>query len=143
MVTDMNHYTFEEILIGTTEIFQAKIDEKKMQLFAELSGDLNPMHVDREYAISKGYADRIAYGMCVSALYSTLVGMYLPGEKCLLNKCDVEWRKPVYIGDELTVSGEVVDKRDATKRIRIKGKMTNQDGITVNTAEIQVSFTKG
>lgn len=138
----MNHYTFEEIQVGTTEVFQTKIDEKKMLLFAELSGDLNPMHVDDAYAISKGYAGRIVYGMCASALYSTLVGMYLPGEKCLLNKCNIEWRKPVYIGDELTVSGEVIDKRDATQRIRIKGKMTNQEGIIVNTAELQVSFTK-
>lgn len=138
----MNHYTFEEISIGTTEVFKAKIDEKKMELFAELSGDLNPMHIDKEYAVSKGFAGRIVYGMCTSSLYSTLVGMYLPGEKCLLNKCDVEWKKPVYIGDELTVSGEVIDKRDATRRIKIKGKMVNQDGMIVNKAEIQVSFTK-
>lgn len=138
----MNHYTFEEISIGTTESFQTIIDERKMQLFTELSGDLNPMHVDKKYAVSKGYADRIVYGMCASSLYSTLVGVYLPGEKCLLNKCEVEYRKPVYIGDELTVSGEVIDKRDATRRIRIKGKMINQNGITVNTAEIQVSFTR-
>lgn len=138
----MNRYTFEEIQIGTKESFQVKIDDKKMQLFTELSGDLNPMHVDKDYAVSKGYLDRIVYGMCASSAYSTLVGMYIPGEKCLLNKCDVEYKKPVYIGDVLTVAGEVVDKREATKRIKVKGKMTNQNGVIVNTSEIMVSFTR-
>lgn len=138
----MNHYSYEDIYVGMIETFQVLIDERKMQLFADLSGDLNPMHVDESYAISKGYEGKLVYGMCASSLYSTLVGMYLPGEKCLLNKCDVDYRKPVYIGDELTVFGEVIDKRDATRRIKIKGKMTNRDGITVNTAEIQISFTR-
>lgn len=88
-----------------------------------------------------GYKDRLVYGMLASSFYSTLVGMYLPGEKCLLNKCDVDYRKPVYIGDELMITGVVIDKRAATRRIRIKAKAINQEGVTVNTAEIIVSFT--
>lgn len=137
----MNNYSFEKIEIGTTEYFKVVIDEHKMKLFEELSGDLNPMHVDSDYAKRKGYRDKIVYGMLSSSFYSTLVGMYLPGEKCLLNKCDVDYRKPVYIGDEITVIGEVIDKRIGTRRLRIKGKMVNQNGITVNSAEITVGFT--
>jgi 3-hydroxybutyryl-CoA dehydratase len=137
----MNHYTFDEIEIGMSASFVVEITQEKMDIFAELSGDYNPMHVDTKYALSKGYNDKLVYGMLSSAMYSTLVGMYLPGEKCLLNKCDVDYRKPVYVGDLLTVSGEVADKRNATKRIKIKGKMINQNGITVNTALITVGFT--
>jgi 3-hydroxybutyryl-CoA dehydratase len=139
----MNHYTFDEMEIGLSESFVADITESKMKMFSELSGDLNPMHVDADYAKSNGYEDKIVYGMLASSLYSTLVGMYLPGEKCLLNKCSVDYRKPVYVGDKLNVYGEVVDKRISTGRIKIKGKMVNQKGITVNTAEITVSFTGG
>ena len=137
----MNHYTFDEIEIGLQEMFSVNITEEHMDTFAKMSGDLNPMHVDSNYAKEHGYKDKIVYGMLTSSFYSTLVGMYLPGEKCLLNKCDVEYRKPVYVGDSLNVYGEVVEKRNATRRIKIKGKMVNQEGITVNTAEITVSFT--
>lgn len=137
----MNHYSFDEIEIGTSATFETEITENQMAIFAQISGDLNPMHIDSKYAKEHGYADKVVYGMLASSFYSTLVGMYLPGEKCLLNKCDVDYRKPVYVGDELTVFGEVIDKRNATRRIKIKGKMVNQEGVTVNTAEITVSFT--
>lgn len=137
----MNHYTFEEIEIGASASFESHITEESMKMFAGLSGDLNPMHVDADYAKSKGYKDKIVYGMLVSSLYSTLVGMYLPGERCLINKCEVDYRKPVYVGDRLTVMGEVADKRNGTRRIKVKGKTINQNGIIVNTSEITVSFT--
>lgn len=137
----MNHYSFNEIEIGTSTTFETEITENQMAMFAQISGDLNPMHIDSKYAKEHGFADKIVYGMLASSFYSTLVGMYLPGEKCLLNRCDVDYRKPVYVGDKLTVFGEVIDKRNATHRIKIKGKMVNQEGVTVNTAEITVSFT--
>ena len=137
----MNHYSFDEIEIGLEASFEAEITEDQMKMFADFSGDFNPMHVDSEYARKCGFSDKVVYGMLVSSFYSTLVGMYLPGEKCLLNKSEIDYRNPVYVGDRLKVFGEVVDKRMATHRIKIKGKMINQKGITVNTAEITVSFT--
>ena len=137
----MKHYTFEEVQIGLTESFTVLITDDQMKTFTGLSGDLNPMHTDAEYAKSKGYKDIVVYGMLSSLFWSTLVGMYLPGERCLLNKCDVDYRKPVYVGDLLTVIGEVVDKREGTRRIKIKGRMMNQEGVTVNTDEITVIFT--
>ena len=79
--------------------------------------------------------------MLASSFYSTLVGVYLPGEKCILNSCKVDYKIPVYVGDVLTVYGEVIDKRIATQRIKVKGKMVNQKGETVNKAEIVVGFT--
>lgn len=137
----MEHYSFEDIDIGIVESFEVDITEDKMKAFSQLSGDFNPMHVDYKYAIEHGYKGILVYGMLSSLFYSTLVGMYLPGEKCLLNKCAVDYKQPVYIGDKLTVSGRVVDKRVGTRRIMIYGQMTNQEGVTVNTADITVSFT--
>lgn len=137
----MEHYSFEDIDIGIVESFEVDITEDKMKVFSQLSGDFNPMHVDYKYAIERGYKGVLVYGMLSSLFYSTLVGMYLPGKKCLLNKCAVDYKQPVYIGDKLTVSGRVVDKRVGTRRIMIYGQMTNQEGVTVNTADITVSFT--
>lgn len=137
----MNYYNFNEIEIGENATFEIKITENQMKMFAEISGDLNPMHMNSKYAKERGYANKVVYGMLASSFYSTLVGMYLPGEKCLLHKCDVDYRNPVYVGDKLTVFGEVVDKRSATRRLKIKGKMVDQEGKTVNTADITVGFT--
>lgn len=137
----MNHYSFEEIKIGMQEQFQVQITEEKMKMFALISGDYNPMHIDEQYAKKHGFRNRIVYGMLTSSLYSALVGMYLPGEKCLLNKYSVDFKNPVYIGDKISVTGEVIDKREGTHRVKIKGEMINQEGIIVNIAEITVSFT--
>lgn len=137
----MKRYSFSEMYIGLSESFRRIVTEKDMELFGELSGDYNPMHVDEMFAKRRGYNGRVVYGMLASAFYSALVGMYLPGENCLLNTCNITYQKPVYIGDELTVSGIVIDKREGTRRIRISAEMRNQDNIVVNTAEIMVSFT--
>jgi 3-hydroxybutyryl-CoA dehydratase len=137
----MNHYSFNEIEIGLSASFNVIITDEKMSMFADISGDLNPMHVDSNYAKFRGYNDKIVYGMLASSMYSALVGMYLPGEKCLLNKIDINYRKPVYVGDKLTVYGKVAEKREATRRIKIKAETINQEGVTVNTAEIVVGFT--
>lgn len=137
----MNHYSFDDIEIGTCESFQIEITQEYMESFKNISGDINPMHIDTNYAVERGYAGRIVYGMLASSFYSTLVGVYLPGEKCILNSCKVDYKIPVYVGDVLTVYGEVIDKRIATQRIKVKGKMVNQKGETVNKAEIVVGFT--
>ena len=142
IIATMNHYSFDEIEIGINATFESEITADKMKLFAEISGDFNPMHTDDFYAKLHGYPSKVVYGMLSSSLYSALVGMYLPGERCLLNKCEVNYRKPVYVGDKLFVYGEVVDKRIATRRIKIKGKMNNQNGVIVNTADITVCFTE-
>lgn len=137
----MKRYRFSEMHIGLSESFRRIVTEKDMELFGELSGDYNPMHVDEIFAKNRGYDGKIVYGMLASSFYSALIGMYLPGENCLLNACNITYRKPIYIGDELTVSGTVIDKREGTRRIKISAEMRNQDNIVVNTAEIMVSFT--
>lgn len=138
----MNHYEFEQIEVGLMEEFEEVITEEKMELFKRLSGDCNPMHIDSGYAQKHGYKDKIVYGMLASSLYSTLVGVYLPGEKCLLNKCDVDYKRPVYINDMLKITGQVIDKREGTRRIKIKGTAINQNGEIVNSAQITVGFIK-
>ena len=97
------------------------------------------MHIDREYVLKSaqgGYTDCLVYGMCTASFYSTLVGVYLPGEKCLFHECNVAWLKPVYVGDELTVVGEVAKVDDRVKRIKIKAYMENQKGERVSRATL-------
>lgn len=87
-----------------------------------------------------GYKDRLVYGMCTASLYSTLVGVYLPGERCLFHRCEVEWPAPVYIGDRLTVTGTVREIDVPFRRIILKAEMRNQNGVKVSRARLVVGI---
>lgn len=137
----MRQYRFEDMAAGMTERFVVTIGEEQQEAFYRLTGDGNPLHRDADFAKKRGFEDRVVYGMLASAYYSTLVGMYLPGENCLINECKVTYHQPVYPGDVLTVEGTVKDVRESTRRVKIEGKMTRADGTLVNTALVIVSFT--
>lgn len=136
----MNHYTISELETGKKETFTVRITEEMQETFMQLTGDVNPMHREDEYAREKGFEGRLAYGMLTASFYSTLVGVYLPGERCLFQECDVSWRKPVYIGDELTVTGEVKEKDERWQRVIIKASMVNQKGEKVSKATLVVGI---
>ena len=132
----MNHYTISDIRVGMSAEFSVTVTEEKMTLFRDLTGDCNPLHTDEVHAKAKGYPGRVVYGMLCASLYSTLAGAYLPGEHCLLQQVDSKFRKPVFIGDTLTVRGEVTEVSEGLRRITVKAKIRNQNGTLVGTADI-------
>jgi 3-hydroxybutyryl-CoA dehydratase len=110
--------------------------------FTEISGDDNILHMNEEYAKEQGFSGRVVYGMLSSALYSKLVGVYLPGKYCLLQEIDITFRKPVYINDKLTVKGKVVEKNDLFKRIVVKAEIRNENNEKISSAKIKVGVVK-
>ena len=80
----MNEYRWEELALGLKHEFEATFTEEMARSFAEISGDVNPLHVDRDYAVSAGFSGLVLFGMMTSSLYSKLVGVYLPGKYALL-----------------------------------------------------------
>lgn len=141
LLTTCNNYKLSDLTIGMEESFQVVVTQKMQDSFRELSGDINPMHIDSEYvknSQSLGYKDCIVYGMCTASFYSTLVGVYLPGEKCLFHECQVAWPKPVYVGDELTVTGKITDIDSRNRRVKIKAGIFNQKGEKVSRAILMV-----
>ncbi len=132
----MNKYTIRDLHVGKKEEFTICITEEMQRTFTELTGDLNPMHLDDEYAEKNGFERKIVYGMLTASFYSTLVGVYLPGERCLFHECDVAWKKPVYIGDRLTIKGEIKEKDERFNRIFIKASILNQKGEKVSRATL-------
>ena len=136
----MNYYKLSDMEIGLEEFFEATIDEYKMDKFLEISNDINPLHLDRDYAKEKGFSNRVVYGLLTSSFYSTLVGVYLPGKYCILQGIDIQFSKPVYIDDTLKISGKVSYINEAYKRIEIKAIITNQDNKKVSKATIKVGL---
>lgn len=136
----MNNYTYEEIEIGLTESFSVTVTEEMQDSFRAMTGDINPLHSSEEFAKAKGYDGIVVFGMLTASLYSTLAGVYLPGEKSLVHSCETKFMKPVYIGDTLTVEGKVDEKNDTYGLIRIKAVIKNQNGVKVSKASIQVGL---
>lgn len=124
----MNAYTVSDLREGLEESFSTTVTAEMMQKFCDITGDVSPIHVDEAYAKARGHAGRVVYGMLCAGLFSTLAGVYLPGETCLLHSVDVKFAKPVYIGDTLTVRGRVGEVSEAFRQITVKVDITNQHG---------------
>ena len=122
----MNEYKMSELAVGMSESFTRKITPEMMERFYEISGDENPLHRDEEFAKGKGFDSRVVYGMLTASLISTLGGVYLPGKHCLIQGVETKFLRPVFIGDELTVTGEVSDVRPELKYLEVKVTIRNQ-----------------
>ncbi len=138
MENHMNEYRYEEIDIGQRESFSVTVTEEMMSSFCAITGDINPLHNDEDYAVSKGHPGKVVYGMLTASLLSTLAGVYLPGKNSLIHEVKIKFSKPVYIGDTLTVEGIVEEKHDVYSLIILKVLIRNQNGDKVLKATMQV-----
>ncbi len=111
--------SFEALQIGETATFSRTIHEKDVEAFALLSGDMNPLHMDEAYAQTTQFGQRIVHGMFLGALCSCLVGMYLPGKRCLYLSQTLIFKKPVFIGDTVDVEGTLISKSQSTKLLSV------------------------
>ena len=130
---------FEDIAVGDSASFERTITQEDIETFATLSGDHNPLHVDAAYAATTPFKKPLVHGMLVGSLCSTLVGMYLPGKRCLYLEQTLQFKKPVYAGDALTVTGTVTHKSDVTRVLTISISINKSGEETVaGTAKVQV-----
>lgn len=139
----MNHYKIQELAPGMEACFSVTVTEEMLQKFLEISGDVNPLHTDAAFARAKGYPGRVAYGMLTASFYSTLAGVYLPGELCLLWEVDSKFTAPVFAGDGLDVYGKVTEVNESYGFIRLKARIKNQKGETVSRAVITAGVNDG
>ncbi len=142
----MKEYTINDIQVGMKESFTREITLEMEEAFRRLSGDVNPLHQDDAFAreISGGkYPSHVAFGMLTASLYSTLAGVYLPGKYSLIHSLEeVKFLKPVFVGDELTVEGEVVEVDEQLKLLRIQATVRNQKNQAVSKAKMKVLVMK-
>ena len=134
----MNNYTYEEIEIGQKESFSVTITQEMVDRFRDITGDVNPLHNDKDYAVKKGHPDIVAYGMLTASFLSTLAGVYMPGKRSLIHEVNTKMERPVYVGDTLTIEGTVKEKNDTFSFIIVKVLMKNQDGKKVLKAQMQI-----
>lgn len=113
----LENRTFDEIQVGDSASLTRTLTEKDIQVFAIMSGDINPAHVDVEYAQSEMFHKIIGHGMWGVALISTVLGTQLPGPGTIYVTQDIRFKKPVVIGDTLTITVTAVEKKPEKKRV--------------------------
>ena len=121
-------FTIDNIIIGTKKKFNVTISEEIVNDFAKLSGDYNPLHMNKEYAASTSFKKRVVHGMLLASFLSRMDGMYLPGKHALYFSQSLNFVNPCFVGEKITVEGEVIDKSLATKIIKLKTRVTNEQG---------------
>ncbi len=108
--------------------------------FAEVSGDRNPVHLDDAYAARSPFGQRVAHGFLTGSLISAVIGMELPGPGSIYLGQTLKFLAPVYIGDTVTVSVEVIGVREEKRLVTLRTDGTNQDGKLVLTGEAIVKY---
>ena len=131
--------TYEEISIGDISEFDRKFCFEDVKLFATLSGDQNPLHINPSYGEKSEFGQNVVHGMLVSSLFSTLVGMYCPGKHSLYLSQSLNFRKPLFFNETIRVRGVVLEKTDALKVIKMSTEIIkNEDKLVTGEARIKV-----
>lgn len=136
----MIDYQWGDLALGISAQFDVLLTSEMLTAFAALSGDVNPLHTDEQFARDAGFPGRVVFGMLTSAFYSRLVGMYLPGKRALLHGIDLEFKAPAFVGDTLTVSGKISFLNEAYQRLELKARILNQEGKLISKATIRAGL---
>ena len=130
--------TFDEIRLGDTASLVRTLTHKDIEVFAIMSGDVNPAHVDESFAKSDMFHKVVAHGMWGASLISTVLGTELPGPGTIYIDQSLHFRRPVGLGDTITVSVKVVKKIEETHRVILECRAANQQGKEVITGTAEV-----
>jgi 3-hydroxybutyryl-CoA dehydratase len=121
----------DQLKIGDTAEFGKTISESDIYLYAGVTGDFNPAHLNEVYAKKTYFKTRIAQGMLTAGFISGLLGVSLPGPGTIYIRQELDFLAPVHIGDTITARVEIVEITDQKNRVTLRTTCTNQDGILV------------
>ncbi|GAB3759815.1 hypothetical protein GCM10028796_07380 [Ramlibacter monticola] len=135
----LRNRTFDEIAVGDHASLQRTLTAADIQLFAAISGDINPQHLDPEFAASTPAQGVIAHGMWGAALISAVLGTQLPGPGTVYLAQTLKFRAPIRVGDTLTITVTVIARDETKHSVVLACTCVNQEGQTVISGEASVS----
>ena len=139
----MQRYEFSSIKEGDSAEFEIEISEADVDLFASLSGDINPLHMDGDFSKQRGFLGRVVHGFYLAALVSRLVGVYLPGQNALIQQTQLTFHSPTYIGDKIKVTGIVDRKSEGVNTLKVSiNILRTSDNVLLVSGKVQIGFTK-
>ncbi len=134
----LENITFDELDIGQRASYTKTLTERDVALFAEVSGDVNPVHLDAEFAAGTMFRERIGHGMWTGAVVSAAIALKMPGPGSIYVGQTLSFRAPVKIGDTVTVELEVTAKRADKRFVTLECTVRNQNDKVVATGTAEV-----
>jgi|SRR5581483_11982978 len=123
-MSEIRDFSFGDLSVGMESELIWNVTENDIDTFASLSGDANPLHVDRAYARSRGFRDRVAHGFMLGGKVSAFVGTVMPGRRCLLLEETLAFPNPVFAGDRIAINGKILELWPDQELLRLKIRAT-------------------
>ena len=119
ILSDYQGHCIEDLSVGMTAVFAKTVTEADIVLFAGISGDTNPVHINQEYASETMFQGRIAHGMLSAAFISAVLGTRLPGPGCIYMTQTMKFKAPVRAGDTVVARATVMEVIPEKRRVRM------------------------
>jgi acyl dehydratase len=133
----LENITYDELNEGDTATFTRTLSEDELVLFAAVSGDVNPLHLDSDFAAGSTFKERIAHGMWSGSLISAALATVMPGPGTIYLEQSLSFKRPVRLDDTLTVNLKVLHK-ERKNRVVVQCDVRNQNGQQVVSGEAKV-----
>jgi len=125
-------YYLDDLAAGMTSIYAKTVTEADIVMFAGVSGDTNPVHLDAHFADQTSFKGRIAHGMLSASFISTVLGTRLPGPGCIYLSQTLKFRAPVKAGDTVTARVTIKDVDQKSKRVMLETICTVGDKVVID-----------
>ncbi len=141
---ELNNHTFDEITLGQTATLKRTLTEKEIALFAAASGDVNPVHLDAQYAATTQFEQRIGHGMWLGGLVSAILGTQFPGPGTIYLNQSLQFKRPVYLNDEIEMVLTVTEKHEKKPIVTMECIASNQNNeiVAIGTAVVMAPTEK-
>lgn len=123
--------TIQDMKLGDHASFSKTISESDVYLFAGITGDLNPAHINQPYAEKTMFKGRIAHGMLSAGFISTVLGTMLPGPGTIYLGQELRFTSPIHFGDTITATATVSERNEEKNIVKLETVCVNQDGVAV------------
>jgi acyl dehydratase len=119
--------SLDDLHIGMSAELTWNVEDREVDQFASISGDINPLHIDAQYARDRGFDNRVAHGFLLGSKVSAFIGTVLPGRRCLLLEQTLGFPNPVYPGDRIVISGKIVELWQERALLKLKFRVTKSN----------------
>jgi 3-hydroxybutyryl-CoA dehydratase len=136
-------FFLEDIFVGHTAVYARTVTEADIVLYAGVSGDTNPVHLNQEFASTTMFKGRIAHGMLTASLISTVLGTKLPGPGCIYLSQNLKFKAPVRIGDTVQARVTVTEIIPEKRRVAVKTVCTVAGTVVIDGDALLMVPTRG
>jgi len=142
MGSNIATFEIDDLAQGKEFSFKKKISSSDVDMFARLTGDNSPLHMEDRFARKRGFKSRVVHGGLLVGCISQLVGVYFPGENSVIQTLNIKFSHPAYIGDVLKIHSIIDQISESMGTIILKLAITNQNtGQVLLKSKVQVGFT--